>query len=130
MVGSKGPRVLRAALPHVDLWNAWHAWFGNSAAGLELLLGDLDLACERAGRDPGAVGRTATLLVGLRGGSGRVPGSPSRGSSEPVVDAAEDIAAVLAAYAAAGICHVQLVLDPITIESIATMGDVLALLDA
>ena len=41
----------------------------------------------------------------------------------------EQFAQVLRDYAAAGISHVQLVLDPITADSITAMGDVLALLE-
>ena len=33
MVGSTGSRVLAAALPHVDAWNTWFDWFGNTPGG-------------------------------------------------------------------------------------------------
>ncbi len=33
MVGSTGERVLRAALPHVDAWNIWFDWYGNTPEG-------------------------------------------------------------------------------------------------
>src|SRR4051812_47026631 len=29
MVGSNGPRMLAATLPHVDWWNTWYTGFGN-----------------------------------------------------------------------------------------------------
>ena len=37
MVGSEGPRVLRATLPYVSSWNAWHAWYHNTLEGAEAL---------------------------------------------------------------------------------------------
>ena len=33
MVGSTGERVLAATLPHVNTWNTWYDWFGNSPEG-------------------------------------------------------------------------------------------------
>jgi hypothetical protein len=42
----------------------------------------------------------------------------------------EVFAEVLRAHAAAGVSHVQLVVDPITRESIEALGPMLAILDA
>ncbi len=130
MVGSLGPRVLRATLPHVDLWNTWHAWYGNRPEGLPPLLAQLDAACRDAGRDPAEVGRTAAVYVQLEGGLGRRQSSPERHSAEPVRGSPEELAGHLRAVAAHGVSHVQLVLDPITARSVAQMGEVLRLLDA
>ena len=33
MVGTTGPRVLAAAGPHVDWWNCWYSWYGNTPDG-------------------------------------------------------------------------------------------------
>ena len=33
MIGSTGERVLRIALAHVDAWNIWYDWFGNTPEG-------------------------------------------------------------------------------------------------
>jgi len=45
MIGSEGPRVLKATLPYVERWNGWHAWYDNSVEGAEELLAKLDAAC-------------------------------------------------------------------------------------
>src|SRR4051812_24939873 len=37
MIGSNGPRVLRATLPHVDVWNTWWDAYGNTAEGFAAL---------------------------------------------------------------------------------------------
>ncbi len=129
MIGSTGPRVLDATLPHVDLWNTWHAWYGNRVDGLTEMLSTIDDACRRAGRDPAGVGYTAAIMIQLPGGRGRRHGSPGRPSSEPLTGTPDELAAILRAYAAAGIAHVQCVLDPITIESIEAMEPVLRALD-
>jgi alkanesulfonate monooxygenase SsuD/methylene tetrahydromethanopterin reductase-like flavin-dependent oxidoreductase (luciferase family) len=47
----------------------------------------------------------------------------------PVAGSAQQIADVLARFAAAGAAHVQLVVDPITEASIESLGEVLRLLD-
>ncbi len=129
MIGSRGPRVLRAALAHADLWNGWHAWFGNTAEGLGPLLDEVDDACREVGRDPADVERTVAVLVGLEGGTGRRQGSPGRPSSEPITGTPDRLAAALRRFGSAGVSHVQLVLDPITVGSIEALRPVLALLD-
>ena len=128
MVGSEGPRMLRITMPHVDAWNAWHAWYGNSLDRLPGVLDKVDSACRDVGRDPGEVLRTTTVLVELAGGTGRKSGNTDTRSVEPLRGSAEQIAAGLRAYAQLGIGHLQLVLDPITAESIESLAPVLALL--
>jgi hypothetical protein len=68
-------------------------------------------------------------MVGLEGGTGRRFGSPGRKSSIGIREPPEQLASRLHAYAAAGISHVQLVLDPITTESIASLRGLLDILD-
>ena len=34
MIGSIGERMLNFTAPHMDSWNAWHDWFGNTPEGL------------------------------------------------------------------------------------------------
>jgi hypothetical protein len=64
-----------------------------------------------------------------------MPGALGRGSSvseeafEPIPGDAETLAPALRAFADAGVAHVQLVLDPITLESIAALEPTLAALD-
>lgn len=133
MIGSMGDRMLAATMPVVDLWNGWWAWFGNSPDGLRPILEKVDQACEAAGRDPRAVGRSVAVLVQLPGGAGREMGRSNDGYSaapSPAITGSPDqIAAGLASFAALGIEHLQLVLDPITVASVEAMGEVLAVLD-
>jgi alkanesulfonate monooxygenase SsuD/methylene tetrahydromethanopterin reductase-like flavin-dependent oxidoreductase (luciferase family) len=129
MVGSTGPRMLEITLPHVQQWNVWYARIGNSTVGLEPELRQVDEVCRKVGRDAAEVERTVAVLVRLAGGAGRVMGDTSQAGIEPVTGAPEEIAAALRAYAALGVAEVQLVVDPITIESIQALAPVLAELD-
>lgn len=129
MVGSMGERMLSITLPHVDAWNAWGAWFGNTVEGYRKLHAKIDAACETAGRDPATLERTVALIVALPGALGR-GSSVSEEAFEPIPGDPRTLAPTLSAFAAAGVAHVQLVLDPITLDSIAALEPVLAALDA
>ena len=109
MVGGDGPRLLAATLPHVDWWNTWFDRFGNRADGLAGLNARIDEACERCGRDPAEVRRSACVLVEIDGGAGERRAQPDA----PPLTAAE-LPAELAALAQAGADEAILVLDPIT----------------
>ena len=130
MVGSIGERMLQITLPHVDAWNGWHVWFGNSVDGYRALRDRVDAACRSVDRDPADVERTVALLVAFDDGVGRPSGLASEGTSTPI--SGEDhqaLATILRDFAAAGVAHVQLVLDPITVDSIAALRPMLASLD-
>jgi probable F420-dependent oxidoreductase len=129
MVGSIGPRMLEITLPHVQQWNVWYADTGNTPAGLEPHLRFVDEVCRRVGRDPGEVERTAAVLVRLPGGTGRVMGDTTQAAIPPLQGAPDAIAARLREYADLGVAEVQLVVDPITVESIQALAPVLAALD-
>ncbi len=127
MLGSTGPRMMRIALPHVDLWNTWWSDYGNSVEGFALLREQVEAAAALAGREPGEVGATAAVLVRLAGGRGRVMGEGDYSTSvRPVPGDPAAVAEHLKAMAGAGAVHVQLVLDPITVESIQTIGKAVA----
>lgn len=129
MVGSQGPRVLRATLPHVDMWNAWHAWFGNTPAGLVKLNDQVSALCREVGRDPGEVARTAAIMIQAPGGAGRVYGDNEHQGGNAIAGSPDEVATALHAFAATGLAHAQLVVDPITVGSIEWLGRVLAVFD-
>lgn len=129
MVGSEGPRMLAITLPHVDAWNAWFTWFGNSPEGYRPMRDAVDAACRAAGRHPSEVERTLALLIGFPGGQGRQPGDLKGPDMQPISGEPAILADTLRAFAAEGVAHVQLVLDPITVDSIMALAPALALLD-
>ncbi len=128
MIGSTSPRMLAITAPRVDMWNEWHDKFGNSPDGVAPLMAQVDEAARVAGREPVNIARTVTVLVHLTGGQGRrssyAQPTPPHDGTRPA-----EMAAILRQYAAAGIGHVQLVLDPITVESIAVCAPILEALD-
>ena len=129
MLGSVGPRMMRIGLPHVDAWNVWWSDYGNSPQGFAMVKHRVDEAAAQAGRRPEDLSATAAVLVGLPGGGGRVMGGNSKPPVQPVQGSPDDIAAHITAMADAGADHVQLVVDPITQESIERLADTLAALD-
>jgi hypothetical protein len=67
----------------------------------------------------------------MRGGRGRISDYPGQSGDSPLDGTDPAILAnELLAYAELGVDHVQLVMDPITSESIAELKPVLDLLDA
>ena len=128
MVGSTSPRMLEITVPYVDLWNEWHDRFGNTVEGIARLRATVDAACLAAGRDPAEVGRTVSAYFQMTGGTGRGT-SIARDPHPPQKGTPAELAEVLRSYAREGISHVQLVLDPITVESIAECAPILEALD-
>src|SRR5215204_414461 len=49
MIGSNGPRMLAATLPHVDVWNTWYEDFANSPEGFAALNERMGAAARAAG---------------------------------------------------------------------------------
>jgi len=129
MIGSNGPRMLRATVPHVQLWNSWFADIGNRPAGVPALRARVDDACRDTGQDPTSIERTVAVLVRLPGGTGRLQGGYAPDEAQPVEGSPTEVADVLGGFASEGISHVQLVLDPITLDSIRALAPVLVELD-
>jgi alkanesulfonate monooxygenase SsuD/methylene tetrahydromethanopterin reductase-like flavin-dependent oxidoreductase (luciferase family) len=120
---------MRIGLPHVDAWNVWWSEYGNTPGGFAAVRDRVEQAAVQAGRSPGEVAATAAVLVRLPGGTGRLSGEVSSGPIRAVQGSPADISAHLEAMAGAGATHLQLVVDPITTQSIEMLGDVLATLD-
>jgi alkanesulfonate monooxygenase SsuD/methylene tetrahydromethanopterin reductase-like flavin-dependent oxidoreductase (luciferase family) len=127
LVGSKGERMLAITLPYVDAWNVWFIDTANRPEGVPALRAQVDEACRAVGRDPAEVERTVAVLVRLPGGTGRTGGNGA--AAPPIEGPPEVIAEALRRFAAEGIGHVQLVIDPITTGSLEALAPVLELLD-
>jgi probable F420-dependent oxidoreductase len=121
MVGSTGERVLAATLPHVDIWNTWFDWYGNTAEGFHAKQREIDDACERAGRDPSSIERSACVLVRLDRDAHARPDEPG---VTPLEGSLDEVGAGLREIAEAGADELILVLDPITETSIRALGGV------
>jgi alkanesulfonate monooxygenase SsuD/methylene tetrahydromethanopterin reductase-like flavin-dependent oxidoreductase (luciferase family) len=128
MVGSSGPRMLEITLPHVEQWNVWYRQSNNSPEGLEPILREVDAICAAVGRDPATLEKTSAVLVGMSPDAGRLT-MYDEGEVPPLSGSTSELADGLRAYADLGLAEVQLVVDPITIDSIRAIAPVLAELD-
>jgi alkanesulfonate monooxygenase SsuD/methylene tetrahydromethanopterin reductase-like flavin-dependent oxidoreductase (luciferase family) len=123
MLGSNSPRMLGIGLPVVDAWNLWWSIYDNSVERYAELKAEVDTAVP-----PGrSVAATAAVLVTLPGGRGRLMGESYDAKVRTVTP--DDLGDHVRGLADAGASHLQLVLDPITAESIDMVGQVLADLD-
>jgi probable F420-dependent oxidoreductase len=118
MVGANGRRMLAIGLRHADAWNTWYAPYGNTVEGFADANAAVSAICERIGRDPRTVDRSACVLVAVDGGAGERP------HDVPPVEPAA-LAAHLDGLAAAGADEAILVVDPITERSVQALADVL-----
>lgn len=103
LVGTTGPRVMAAAGPHVDWWNCWYSWYGNTSSGF----------AELSARFEGGFQRSACVLVAVEGGRDERPPE----EDAPPVDV-RDLRAHLDELAEAGADEAILVLDPIDEASV------------
>ena len=129
LIGSNGPRMLRITMATAHAWNSWFSDFDNRPDGIARLRDVVDAACRDVGRDPAEIARTVAVMVRLPGGGGRIQGGYVKNAPRPLEGSPEAMAESLRAFAAEGISHVQLVLDPITADSIRAVGSVLTELD-
>ena len=126
MVGSSGPRVLRAALPWADAWNTWFDLFGNTPEGFERESAKVTAIAEEVGLDPASIERSACLLVvaDRRSRERLIPDD-----CPPLEGDATELAAGPRDLADAGAHEAILVVSPITEPSIRALGPALAELD-
>jgi probable F420-dependent oxidoreductase len=120
LIGSNGPRMLALTLPYVAAWNSWYSSFDNDPAQVAPLIEKIDTACRAAGRPPEEVQKSVALYLGFESApSRRTGGRPLTGSPEEIVNH-------LRTVAAAGVSHLQAVLDPITASSVEKLGEIAA----
>lgn len=129
MVGTAahGPRMLALTARHADIWNIG---FRTRPGTLETALAAMDAACHAVGRDPATLRRFASVQVNVAGHG--LPGETWIADTRvgnTLTGSPEELAAALRRYAALGIEHVQVWLDPNTIAGIESLAPVLDLLD-
>lgn len=128
MIGSRGRRMLRLTLPHVEIWNAWLSGARSHPDVIPEMREQIDAACREVGRDPATLERTVSIMVDQTG-TREIGPSMKPETAEPLAGSPEEIAAGIRAFADEGISHLQLYLVPNTIQSIERFGHVLELLD-
>ena len=129
LIGSTGERMLALLARYGDLWNAYFTPTKNRPAGVPPLRERVDAACRQAGRDPATIGRTVAVFVDMAPGKKASPPLPVHWNFEPLAGSPDRLADELRAYAREGISHVQLWLEPNTLESLEAFAAVLERLD-
>ena len=126
MVGSLGPRVLSAALPWVDAWNAWGPWCGNTPEGFAEANARVSDLAVGVGRYPDTIDRSVCVYTELPPAPGEVA---FREDAPPLTGSPAAIAAGIRAFGEAGADEVILALNVATERSIRSLGAVLEVLD-
>jgi alkanesulfonate monooxygenase SsuD/methylene tetrahydromethanopterin reductase-like flavin-dependent oxidoreductase (luciferase family) len=124
LIGGDGPRLLRLAAQHADLWNGWLAFGDSNPQAVGPLMARVDDACVASGRDPATLGRTVSPRVEFPGDTRTQPGPGTPISGEP-----HQLAAACLDFASRGISHVQFFASwtPATLETAATALELLDL---
>jgi alkanesulfonate monooxygenase SsuD/methylene tetrahydromethanopterin reductase-like flavin-dependent oxidoreductase (luciferase family) len=126
MIGSVGERVLRAALAYVDAWNVWYDWYGNTPDGFARENARVSRLVREIGREPADVRRTATVFVTCEDGR---RDRPHTHDVPPLTGSPQAIAGGLADLAAAGVDEAILVVSPIDVRAIRSLGEMIATLN-
>jgi alkanesulfonate monooxygenase SsuD/methylene tetrahydromethanopterin reductase-like flavin-dependent oxidoreductase (luciferase family) len=124
MIGASGPKMLRLAARHADIWS-WYVQEQSDLAEFGPRLTALEAACHEVGRDPATIGKSAGIVVEATSlsGSEAVFGPPIRGSHGEIAEA-------LRSFGVAGYTNLELVVWPPTLAAIDALAAVLELLDA
>ena len=120
MIGSSGARMLSITLPYVRSWNGWYEEYENDVERLGPLLSLIDDATVGAGRSPDDIEKTVAVYIGFPDAPGRRTGGKAWTGS------VEEIASRLTEVEAAGVQHVQAVLDPIVPSTVEKLGEIAA----
>jgi alkanesulfonate monooxygenase SsuD/methylene tetrahydromethanopterin reductase-like flavin-dependent oxidoreductase (luciferase family) len=131
MIGAEGERLLRLTARHADAWN-WA--FASSVEEVAPRQAAVDAACREVGRDPATLERSVAVPIDLPGRPDAPPGSEAevadwvREGTGAATGSPEELAALLHAFAAAGMAEVQVWLAPSTVAGVEAFAPVLALL--
>ena len=123
MIGTTGDRMLRLTARYADSWNVYYSADRNRASCIPPLREQVDVACRAVGRDPATLERTAAVLVSGIGLDCR------RERPDWILSgSAEEIATELHAYQDEGISHLQIRVEPNTVEGIESLEPVVRML--
>ena len=119
LFGTHGDKMVELMAEKADAWNsAWHNTPADGAKAYASMLA----ACEKVGRDPKSLIKTAGVNVALSGAEGD--------QSKAVAGSPEQIAAGLKAFVDAGYDHLILGIEPTSVESITELKQAVDAFDA
>jgi len=125
LLGTRGPKAMRLAATHADIWS-WFATESSQPEAFVEALADLDRACVDVGRDPNDIGRSLGVFVEPT----EETGVAKWGLGEPIHGSTTEIADTLRRFADMGVTHLELWPWPQNLESLEALAPVLAELDA
>jgi alkanesulfonate monooxygenase SsuD/methylene tetrahydromethanopterin reductase-like flavin-dependent oxidoreductase (luciferase family) len=131
LIGGVTPRMLSIIARYADQWNVYYDKTRNSVEGARENMENVDQACHAIGRDPAELARTVTVLVADASADPwweRLPGGIDTDAIVPLNGEPEIIAEELAGYAALGVSHIQISLEPTTLDAIENLARALELL--
>lgn len=121
MLGGHGPRTMRLAATHADIWSGF-ATETSSPEGFEPMLRQLDEVCATVERDPATLQRSIGVWVEPGTGDGVAAaglGEPISGSTAQIVDA-------LGRFGEMGVDRVEILLWPGNEEILAAVAPAIA----
>jgi alkanesulfonate monooxygenase SsuD/methylene tetrahydromethanopterin reductase-like flavin-dependent oxidoreductase (luciferase family) len=124
MIGAKGPKMLRVAARHADIWS-WFVQERSDIAEFGPRLDAIEAACVEIDRDPSTIGRSAGIVVEPTAATGSENefGVPLRGSASEIADG-------IRTFRAGGFTQVEVLIWPPSPAALDAMRRVLDLLDA
>ena len=125
MLGGHGPRTMRLAVQHADIWSAF-ATESSLPVAFEAMLAALNATCAVAGRDPGSLGRSIGVMVEPTDAHG----AEAADLGVPIIGTAAEIASTFTTFAAMGVTRLEVMLWPNTVAAVEAMQPVLAALDS
>ena len=134
LIGTVKPRMLSLTAKYADAWNAYYAHTSNSLEGAIELREIVDAACRKEGRDPSTLERTVTVLVADATADpwwDRLPSEQliNQRPLKPLAGPPEEIARILREYEREGVTHIQIGMEPTTLNTIEELGQILEALD-
>jgi alkanesulfonate monooxygenase SsuD/methylene tetrahydromethanopterin reductase-like flavin-dependent oxidoreductase (luciferase family) len=120
MIGGNGPRMMRVAARHADIWSCY-AEGASDAATLGPLIEKLLGACAEVGRDPATIGRSAGIDVAPGPRVADAPGVGAGARAGPTEELVEQMSALFDA----GYTRLELWLHPASRQALDALRPVL-----
>jgi len=130
MIGAMGPRMMRLAAQHADIWNVCYTGDADSFAAHLARFKD---ACRAVNRDLNTVTFTALANVTFTDLGGAPPPPidddlplPDSALNAPLIGSDDEIAHELTRYRELGAAHVMFQLQPYSVESLDRLAGIVA----
>jgi probable F420-dependent oxidoreductase len=120
LVAAFGPRMLRLAAQHADAWNT--AWYAGPDERFRTAMAALDSALAAEERDVATLSRTVGMIV-----ADPQNGEADQNDEASFAGSVGELAGVFDDYAALGVDHLVLILQPMTVACLDRVASAIAL---